>query len=132
VASLAGKLAVVNLRKPETDQAHSVVATVRAGCGSARALVSGNGKVVWVTARQSGALLGFSALALRTDPKHALIARVVVVETPLGETLIDHGARILVGGRVVPVTIQAGWKRSTSAACHENWCRNIGRMGDLP
>jgi DNA-binding beta-propeller fold protein YncE len=59
-------------------------------------MVSGNGKVVWVTARQSDALLGFSAPELRTDPEHALIARVMVGETPLGETLIDHGARILV------------------------------------
>jgi DNA-binding beta-propeller fold protein YncE len=58
--------------------------------------VSGNGKVVWVTARQSDALLGFSALELRRDPSHALIARVMVGERPLGETLIDHGTRILV------------------------------------
>jgi DNA-binding beta-propeller fold protein YncE len=96
VVSLAGKLAVLNLSKAETDPAHSVVTTVRAGCGAARAMVSGNGKVVWVTARQSDALLGFSAPELRTDPEHALIARVMVGETPLGETLIDHGARILV------------------------------------
>ena len=96
VVSLAGELAVLNLSRAETDPAGSVVRTVRAGCGSARVLVSGNGKVVWVTARQSDALLGFSALELRTDPSHALIARVMVGERPLGETLIDHGTRILV------------------------------------
>jgi serine/threonine protein kinase/DNA-binding beta-propeller fold protein YncE len=96
VVSLTGELAVLNLSKAENDPRRSVVATVRAGCGSARALVSSNGKVVWVTARQSDALLGFSTQALRTDPEHALIARVMVGETPLGETLVDHGARILV------------------------------------
>jgi DNA-binding beta-propeller fold protein YncE len=96
VVSLSGKLAVVNLSKAEADPRGSVVTTVRAGCGSARVLVSGDGKVVWVTARQSDALLGFSVLELRTDPEHALIARVMVGETPLGETLVDHGARILV------------------------------------
>ncbi|HTZ91271.1 MAG TPA: protein kinase [Streptosporangiaceae bacterium] len=96
VVSLTGKLAVLNLSKAETDPAHAVVATVRAGCGSARALLSGNGQVVWVTARQSDALLGFSAARLRSDPAHALIARVMVGETPLGETLVDHGTRILV------------------------------------
>ena len=96
VVSLTGKLAVVNLSKAETDPGGSVVATVRAGCGSARAMVSGNGKIVWVTARQSDALLAFSAPELRTDPEHALIAKVMVGETPLGETLVDHGARILV------------------------------------
>jgi serine/threonine-protein kinase len=96
VVSLTGKLAVLNLKEAETDPAHSVVATARAGCGSARVLVSGHGQVVWVTARQSDALLGFNADRLRTDPAHALIARVMVGETPLGETLVDHGARILV------------------------------------
>jgi hypothetical protein len=96
VVSLAGKLAVLNLGKAETDPARSVVITVRAGCGSARALLSRNGKVVWVTARESDALLGFSAVRLRTDPQHALIARVMVGEMPLGETLVDNGARLLV------------------------------------
>jgi DNA-binding beta-propeller fold protein YncE len=96
VVSLSGKLAVLNLSKAETDPAHSVVRTVPDGCGSARALASPNGKVIWVTARQSDALLAFSAAELRTDPAHALIARVKVGEMPLGETLIDHGARILV------------------------------------
>ncbi len=96
VVSLAGKLAVLNVSKAETHPAHSVVATVPAGCGSARALLSGNGQVVWVTARQSDALLGFSAARLRAHSAHALIARVMVGETPLGETLVDHGTRILV------------------------------------
>ena len=96
VVSLAGQLAVLNLSKAETDPAHSVVARTRAGCGSARVLVSGGGKVVWVTARQSDSLLGFNALRLRTEPARALIARVMVGEMPLGETLADHGARILV------------------------------------
>jgi DNA-binding beta-propeller fold protein YncE len=96
VVSLTGKLAVLNLNEAETDPANSVVTTVRDGCGSARALYSGNGKVIWVTARQSDALLAFSAAKLQTDPAHALVARVQVGETPLGETLIDHGTLILV------------------------------------
>jgi 6-phosphogluconolactonase (cycloisomerase 2 family) len=100
VVSLSGKLTVLNLSKAETDPAHSVVATVRDGCGSARALFSGKGNVIWVTARQSDALLAFSAAKLRTDPAHALIARVKVGEMPLGETLIDHGTRILVADSV--------------------------------
>jgi DNA-binding beta-propeller fold protein YncE len=96
VVSLTGKLAVLNLKEAEENPAKSVVATARDGYGSARALYSGNGKVIWVTARQSDALLAFSAAKLRTDPAHALIARVKVGETPLGETLIDHGRLILV------------------------------------
>jgi Protein kinase domain len=96
VVSLTGKLTVLNLREAEIDPAHSVVTAVPDGCGSARASFSGNGKVIWVTARQSDALLAFSAAKLRTDPAHALVARVEVGEKPLGETLIDHGTKILV------------------------------------
>jgi DNA-binding beta-propeller fold protein YncE len=96
VVSLAGTLAVVNISRAETDPAHAVVATARAGCGAARALSADNGKIIWVTARQSDALLAFSAARLRTDPKHALVARVMVGETPLGETLVAGGSRIIV------------------------------------
>ncbi len=96
VTSLAGTLSVVSISTAETSPAHAVMATVRAGCGAARALISDSGKVVWVTARQSDSLLAFSTARLRTDPAHALIARVMVGETPLGETLADHGSRIIV------------------------------------
>jgi DNA-binding beta-propeller fold protein YncE len=96
VTSLAGTLSVVSISTAETNPAQAVVAAVRAGCGAARALISDGGKIVWVTARQSDALLAFNTAQLRTDPKHALIARVMVGETPLGETLADHGSRIIV------------------------------------
>lgn len=49
-----------------------------------------------MTARQSDALLAFNTAQLRADPKHALIASVMVGATPLGETLADHGSRIIV------------------------------------
>jgi len=87
---------VLNLHTAETDPAHAVVATVRAGCGAARALVSGDGTIVWVTARDSDTLLAFSTARLRAKSAGALIARVAVGEAPLGETFADHGARILI------------------------------------
>jgi DNA-binding beta-propeller fold protein YncE len=90
-----GKFAFVTLQS-SARMAHAVAATARAGCGAARALSADNGKVIWVTARQSDALLAFSAARLRSDPKHALIARVMVGETPLGETLVAGGSRIIV------------------------------------
>ena len=96
VASLQGRLSVLSMSRAETRPADAVVSTVRAGCGSARALISGNHQVVWVTARQSDALLAFSAAKLRTDPRHALLARVMVGEVPLGEALVDGGALMVV------------------------------------
>lgn len=57
---LAGTLSVLSISRAQPSPAHAVAATVRAGCGAARALIADNGKVLWVTARQSDALLAFS------------------------------------------------------------------------
>jgi DNA-binding beta-propeller fold protein YncE len=96
VVSLLGNLDVLSLSRAETDPAHAVVSSVPAGCQPARAMMSPDNQVVWVTARGSDALLGFNAVKLRTDPRHALVARVMVGEVPLGEALIDHGAKIVI------------------------------------
>jgi DNA-binding beta-propeller fold protein YncE len=91
-----GTLTVISIQRAETDPARSVVATVDAGCQPVRVITSADGRVVWVTARASDALLGFSAARLRGDPAHALIARVRVGEAPVGLALVDHGGRIVV------------------------------------
>jgi len=51
---------------------------------------------VWVTARESDQLLGFSAGALRRDPSHALIAAVGVGEAPVGLAIVDGGRDVVV------------------------------------
>jgi DNA-binding beta-propeller fold protein YncE len=67
-----------------------------AGCGPARVIVSGNGDDVWVTDRESNALVAFSAAKLLTKPEHSLIARVNVGQNPIGETFIRGGTQIMV------------------------------------
>ncbi len=96
VVSFQGSIDVLSLSKAETDPGHSIVSSAPAGCQPARAIMSADNQVVWVTARGSDALLGFSATKLRTDPRHALIARVMVGEVPLGEVLVDHGTKIVI------------------------------------
>jgi DNA-binding beta-propeller fold protein YncE len=91
-----GTLSVISLSKAETDPAHSVVATVTAGCSPVRVITSADGSVVWVTARESDSLLAFSAARLLTDPARSLIARVEVGEAPVGLALVDGGQRIVV------------------------------------
>jgi DNA-binding beta-propeller fold protein YncE len=95
-AAGGGTLTVIGLRRAETDPAASVVATVDAGCSPVRVITSANGSVVWVTARESDRLLGFSAARLRTDPARSLIASVEVGEAPVGLALVDSGSRIVV------------------------------------
>jgi len=91
-----GFVSVVNLRKAERKPAKSVVSNVTAGCSPVRVITSKDGSVVWVTARESNALLGFSAAKMPKDPTHSLIARVDVGEGPIGLTFVAHGRRIVV------------------------------------
>jgi DNA-binding beta-propeller fold protein YncE len=93
---IPGTLSVISVQRAETDPARSVVATVDAGCQPVRMITSADGRAVWVTARASDALLGFSAVLLRSDQARALIARVWVGEAPVGLALVDHGSRIVV------------------------------------
>lgn len=58
--------------------------------------MSGNGDDVWVTDRESNALVAFSAAKLLTKPEHSLIARVNVGQNPIGETFIRGGTQIMV------------------------------------
>ena len=95
-AQSQGTLTVINLRRAETDPAASLVATVAAGCSPVRVITSASGSVVWVTARGSDRVLGFSAARLRTDPRHSMIASVEVGEAPVGLALVDGGRRIVV------------------------------------
>jgi hypothetical protein len=91
-----GTLTVASISKAEVDPAKSVVATVRAGGEPVRVITSADGSVVWVTARSSDALLGFSAARLISDPAKALIADVPVGEAPVGLALVRSGTRIVV------------------------------------
>lgn len=90
-----GKLSVISVSQAEHSPAHAKVSSVPAGCYPARVLLSDRGQTVWVTARQSNYLLGFSAAELRTDPSHALTAKVMVGAQPVGMTLVN-GSTILV------------------------------------
>src|SRR6266851_751540 len=97
-----GKLTVIDIAKLTSQnlaQNHlnsAIVGTVPAGCNPARIAVTPDSKTVWVTARQSNYLLGYSASRLRTDPANALIAKVHVGQWPIGLILVNGGSRIVV------------------------------------
>ena len=91
-----GTLTLINLRRAETDPAHSVVATVKAGCQPVRVITTAHGTQVWVTARASDDVLCFAAARLVTDPSHALVATVRVGEAPVGLTAVRDGTLIVV------------------------------------
>ena len=92
----AGTLTVIDLRRAETRPARAVAATVPAGCSPVRVITSADGNVVWVTARGSDAVLGFSATRLPADPARARVAVVQIGEAPGGLALADRGQLLII------------------------------------
>lgn len=91
-----GALNVIDVTRAVHEPPRSVIATAPAACAPVRVAVAADGAVVWVTARDGNALLGFSTLALRRDPLHALVSVTRVGEQPLGLAVVDGGRRVLV------------------------------------
>jgi DNA-binding beta-propeller fold protein YncE len=91
-----GTLSVIDLRRAEIDPAAAVAATVQAGCNPVRVAVSPDEPIVWVTARGSNAVLGFSANRLTSDPTRALVADVRVGQDPVGLAVIAGGRGLVV------------------------------------
>ena len=91
-----GTLAVVDLRRAETDPASAVIATVDSGCNPVRVAPSADGSAVWVTARGSDDLLCFSTAMLRRDPAKALVAVTQVGQEPVGLMPVHGGTSIIV------------------------------------
>jgi DNA-binding beta-propeller fold protein YncE len=91
-----GTLSVISVSTALSDPGHAVVATVRAGCDPVRVVASADGRTVWVAARASNAIIGFSAARLVSHPAHALLTWVRVGSEPIGLAMVHHGARIVV------------------------------------
>jgi serine/threonine protein kinase/DNA-binding beta-propeller fold protein YncE len=86
-----GTVSVIDTATAETDPAKAVKSSADAGCDPVRAITDGT--TVWVTSRESNALLGFSASRLLSDPRHALETQVNVGSAPIGETFAGTGGR---------------------------------------
>lgn len=85
-----GTLSAIDVEKLKTDPSKALISNVAAGCGPVRVLVSRDNQVVWVTARESNALLAFNASKLVSDQNAALLASVQVGTSPVG--LVFAGA----------------------------------------
>lgn len=79
-----GTLSVIDVEKLKTDPSKALISKVTAGCGPVRVLVSRDDQTVWVTARESNALLAFDASKLISDQSAALLASVQVGTSPVG------------------------------------------------
>ena len=91
-----GAVVVVDVARAETDPANAVVSRVPAGCSPVRLAITPSGDRVFVTARNSNALLAFDTEKLRTDTAHALIGTVPVGTAPVGVAVINDGKQVVV------------------------------------
>ena len=91
-----GAVTMIDLGRAERDPAGSIVASASAGCAPLRLTVSADGRVVWVSVRDSDAVLAFSASRLRTAPRQAALAAVRVGAAPVGLALVDGERRLIV------------------------------------
>jgi YVTN family beta-propeller protein len=91
-----GAIILVDVLKATTDPAHAAVAHVPAGCSPVRLDISPDGQRVFVTARNSNALLAFDTSKFQTDAMHARIATVPVGSSPVGVAVVNDGRQIIV------------------------------------
>jgi DNA-binding beta-propeller fold protein YncE len=91
-----GAIFVVDVATAKSDPAHSVVATVRAGCEPVRLVLSPPGDVAYVSARGDDSLLAFNTTKLVQDPTRALIGKVPTGTSPIGIAVIDNGNKVVV------------------------------------
>ncbi len=117
--SLEGLITVLRVRKAELYPDQAKVSSAIAGCGAYRVITSADGNVLWVIAQGSNSLVGFSAATLRTEPRHAVIARVPIGAIPLDEVLVNGGTRLIVtdnaGANLAVVSPAAALARSKHA-----------------
>ncbi len=90
-----GAILVIDMKRAQSDPAHSVVGTVPAGCSPVRLVTSPTGDTAYVTARRDNAVLAFRTKDLLRDTTHALIARVPVGTAPVGIAVVEGGRKIV-------------------------------------
>jgi DNA-binding beta-propeller fold protein YncE len=91
-----GAILVVDVVKSLKDAQHSVIAAIGAGCSTVRLVLSPTADRVYVSARNSNALLVFDRDKLVGDPGHSLMARIPVGTAPVGVAVVDSGRAVVV------------------------------------
>jgi len=92
-----GAVVVVEVARAKTDPAHSIAARVPAACSPVRIAMSPAGDRIYVTARNSNAVLGFDAEKLVSDPDHARTGMATVGTAPVPVIVVNGGKAVVVG-----------------------------------
>ncbi|MGD0872965.1 MAG: hypothetical protein ABSB88_25755 [Bryobacteraceae bacterium] len=92
-----GAVIVVNVARAGTDPAQSVAARIPAGCSPVRMAISPKGDRIYVTARNSNAVVAFETAKLLTDGEHARLGMAPVGSAPVPIAVVDGGRKVVAG-----------------------------------
>jgi DNA-binding beta-propeller fold protein YncE len=92
-----GVVVVVDMARVRTDPSKAVVARVPAGCSAVRMAISPAGDRIYVTARNSNAVVAFDTAKLLSDVDHARLGMAPVGEAPVPVAVIDGGRKVVAG-----------------------------------
>ena len=92
-----GAVVVVDVARAKTDPAHSIVSRVPAACSPVRTAMSPAGDRIYVTARNSNAVLAFDTAKLVSDPDHARAGMATVGTAPVPVIVVNGGKTVVVG-----------------------------------
>lgn len=92
-----GAVIVIDVAKAKVSPESSVVAGVPAGGSPVRLALSPKGDRLFVSARNSNALLMFDTRKLVTDPRHAKLGVVKVGDSPVPVAIVADGRIAIVG-----------------------------------
>jgi DNA-binding beta-propeller fold protein YncE len=91
--STQGTLTTLNLKELVLHPARSIVSTVWAGCSPVRVVATKSS--VYATARESDAVVAFSASDLSENPGHALKDELEVGQAPVGITSVESNTLVI-------------------------------------
>jgi DNA-binding beta-propeller fold protein YncE len=97
VVNPEGAVVVVDVAIAATDPARSVAARIPAGCSAVRMAISPSGDRIYVTARNSNAVLAFDTAKLVADPDHARLGMAQVGSAPVPVSVVDGGRKVVAG-----------------------------------
>ncbi|MBS1859424.1 MAG: hypothetical protein JST11_28880, partial [Acidobacteria bacterium] len=97
VTNPEGAVIVVDVIRARTDPAGSVVARVPAGCSPVRMAISPSGDRIYVTARNSNAVMAFDTRTLLSEAGRAAAAMAPAGDAPVPIAVVSEGTRVVVG-----------------------------------
>jgi DNA-binding beta-propeller fold protein YncE len=92
-----GAVGVIDVAKAATDPGSAVVAQVPAGCSTVRSALSPDGDRLFVTARNSNAVLEFDVAKLVSDPQNARLGSAPTGTAPVPVAVVNGGKIVLAG-----------------------------------